>query len=224
MYALAVTLFECVALRPPFESADRLDLYQAILNAPPPNILKLNRAAGRDLRAVLEKALEKDKARRYQSPAELATDIRHYLDDEPIVARPASSMYQLRKFARRNKALVGGALGIVLALLLGTGGMAWKTYQASVARDDAEEARERAQTEAASLQAVNTIFSELVIAVAPDEGTAIGWNVEQDFVDSIRDHKPVELTSFEDGLHYMRITEAVTRSRQEGRAVSLEEV
>ncbi len=60
--------------------------------------------------------------------------------------------------------------------------------------------------------------------ITPDEGTAIGWNVEQDFVDSIRDHKPVELTSFEDGLHYMRITEAVARSREEGRAVSLEEV
>ena len=61
-------------------------------------------------------------------------------------------------------------------------------------------------------------------AITPDEGTAIGWNVEQDFVDSIRDHKPVELTSFEDGLHYMRITEAVQRSRDEGRSVDLEEV
>jgi len=60
--------------------------------------------------------------------------------------------------------------------------------------------------------------------ITPDEGTAIGWNVEQDFVDSIRENKPVELTSFEDGLHYMRITEAVHRSREEGRSVDLEEV
>ncbi|MDA1147292.1 MAG: Gfo/Idh/MocA family oxidoreductase [Chloroflexi bacterium] len=60
--------------------------------------------------------------------------------------------------------------------------------------------------------------------VTPDEGTAIGWNVEQDFVDSIRENKPVELTSFEDGLHYMRITEAVHRSREEGRSINLEEV
>ena len=60
--------------------------------------------------------------------------------------------------------------------------------------------------------------------VAPDPGTAIGWNVEQDFVDSIRDGKPVELTNFEDGVHYMRLTEAVERSRTEGRAVGLDEV
>jgi len=60
--------------------------------------------------------------------------------------------------------------------------------------------------------------------VTPDPGTAVGWNVEQDFVDSIRDKKPVELTNFTDGLHYMRLTEAVERSRTEGRAVGLEEV
>jgi predicted dehydrogenase len=60
--------------------------------------------------------------------------------------------------------------------------------------------------------------------VEPDEGTAIGWNVERDFVDSIRDRKPVELTSFEDGLHYMRITEAAHRSREEGRSINLEDV
>jgi predicted dehydrogenase len=58
----------------------------------------------------------------------------------------------------------------------------------------------------------------------PDPGTAEGWRVEQDFVDSIREGKPVTLTSFEDGLHYMRVTEAVHRSRTEGRAVSLDEV
>ncbi len=58
----------------------------------------------------------------------------------------------------------------------------------------------------------------------PDAGTAGEWRVEQDFVDSIRDGKPVELTNFEDGVHYMRVTEAVARSRAEGRSVALDEV
>lgn len=60
--------------------------------------------------------------------------------------------------------------------------------------------------------------------VEPDPGTAGRWRVEQDFVDSIREGKPVELTSFEDGVLYMRVTEAVTRSRQEGRAIDIAEV
>ena len=58
----------------------------------------------------------------------------------------------------------------------------------------------------------------------PDAGTAGEWRVEQDFIDSIRDGKPVELTSFEDGVHYMRMTEAVARSRAEGRAIEISEV
>jgi len=58
----------------------------------------------------------------------------------------------------------------------------------------------------------------------PDAGTAGEWRVEQDFIDSIRDGKPVELTNFEDGLEYMRATEAIYRSRTEGRAVDLSEV
>ncbi|MCK9495939.1 MAG: Gfo/Idh/MocA family oxidoreductase [Dehalococcoidia bacterium] len=58
----------------------------------------------------------------------------------------------------------------------------------------------------------------------PDAGTAGDWRVEQDFIDSIREGKPVELTSFEDGVLYMRVTEAVARSRKEGRAVEIGEV
>lgn len=46
----------------------------------------------------------------------------------------------------------------------------------------------------------------------PDEGTAVGWRVEQDFVDSIRDGKPVTLTSFADGARYMRFTDMVWES------------
>ncbi|MBG92490.1 MAG: hypothetical protein CL792_00705 [Chloroflexi bacterium] len=48
--------------------------------------------------------------------------------------------------------------------------------------------------------------------IPADTQTAIGWNVEADFVSSIRENNPVQLTNFEDGLHYMKITEAVNRS------------
>ena len=61
-------------------------------------------------------------------------------------------------------------------------------------------------------------------ALEPDAGTARDWHVEADFVDSIRTGAPVLLTNFEDGLHYMRVTEAVDRSRASGRAVAIDEV
>ena len=57
-----------------------------------------------------------------------------------------------------------------------------------------------------------------------DAGTAEEWRVEADFVHSIRTGAPVRLTNFADGLEYMRVTEAVDRSRTSGRAVALDEV
>jgi eukaryotic-like serine/threonine-protein kinase len=69
-----------------------------------------------DLDWITMKALEKDRARRYGTPMELAADIGRYLNNEPIVARPASPGYRLRKYVRRHR--VGVAVGAGLVLLL----------------------------------------------------------------------------------------------------------
>lgn len=62
---------------------------------------------------------------------------------------------------------------------------------------------------------------EPFVDLQPDAGTALGWRVEQDFVDSVREGAPVRYTSFEDGLRYMRFTTAAWTSWQEGRAVNV---
>ena len=71
-----------------------------------------------DVETIAAKALEKDKSRRYASAAALAADLRRFLAGEPIMARPASAWYQFRKFARRNKAVVGGVAATFAALLV----------------------------------------------------------------------------------------------------------
>jgi eukaryotic-like serine/threonine-protein kinase len=70
-----------------------------------------------DLDSITMKALEKDRARRYGTPSELAADITRYLEHEPVQARPASAAYRLSKYARRHRVAVGvaGALMILLA-------------------------------------------------------------------------------------------------------------
>jgi eukaryotic-like serine/threonine-protein kinase len=70
-----------------------------------------------DLDWITMKALEKDRGRRYGTPAELAEDIRRYLNHEAIVARPASAGYRLRKYVRRHQALVAGVATVVLVLV-----------------------------------------------------------------------------------------------------------
>ena len=75
-----------------------------------------------DIETLVGRALEKDPVRRYPSAAELAADIRRHLNHEPIRARPPSLAYQLGKFVRRNKVLVGGVAAVLLALLGGLTG------------------------------------------------------------------------------------------------------
>ena len=99
-----------------------------------------------DVEIIVAKALEKDKTRRYASAGDLASDIRRYLRGEAILARPASALYQLRKFARRNKALVGGVLGVVGALVLGLVGTVLFAVQAGSNARTARDKEKRAVT------------------------------------------------------------------------------
>jgi eukaryotic-like serine/threonine-protein kinase len=69
-----------------------------------------------DLDWITMKAVEKDRGRRYESPSELAADIRRSLSHEPVVARPASSSYRLQKYVRRHRVGVSVAAGLVFLL------------------------------------------------------------------------------------------------------------
>ena len=71
-----------------------------------------------DLDWITMRALEKDRARRYGTPSELAADITHYLRNEPVAARPASTGYRVQKYVRRHRAAVAAAF-VVLLLLTG---------------------------------------------------------------------------------------------------------
>src|SRR5215472_15404674 len=82
----------------------------------PDPLSSVSRSYRGDIETIVAKALEKDKARRYTSAADLAGDIRRYLNDEPITARPPSTAYQLQKFARRNRALVTGVAAVFVVL------------------------------------------------------------------------------------------------------------
>ncbi len=69
-----------------------------------------------DLDCISLKALERDRARRYGTPSELAADITRYLNHEPVEARPASARYRLLKYARRHRMAVGVAASLVILL------------------------------------------------------------------------------------------------------------
>ena len=70
-----------------------------------------------DLDWITLKALEKDRGRRYGAPSELAADIECYLGNRPVMARPASRAYRLRKYMRRNRVAVAVAVGAFTILV-----------------------------------------------------------------------------------------------------------
>ena len=111
-----------------------------------------NSSLGGDLQIVFEKALEKDPERRYRSVSELAEDLRRYLNNEPILARPATSWYRCRKFVSRHRTLVGGVTATIFALAIG---MVLYANEAKQARLAAAESR----YEADKANAVNNFMT-----------------------------------------------------------------
>ncbi len=72
-----------------------------------------------DLDWIAMKALDKDRSRRYGSPSELAADLRRYLSNEPVVARPPSLAYRTGKFVKRHKLVLAVAAIFALVVLAG---------------------------------------------------------------------------------------------------------
>jgi tetratricopeptide (TPR) repeat protein len=147
VYALGVIAHELLAGCLPYAIDRRqvLAAIETIANAQPPRLGSLDRGLRGDVEAIVAKALEKDPDLRYASAAELAADVRSHLEHRPVRARPLTAWYQLTKFARRHRVLVGSATAIVVALSLGVIGTTLGLVAATSARQDAEKAEAEAK-------------------------------------------------------------------------------
>ncbi len=140
VYSLGVVGYELVSGSMPYDASDPmvLEALRVVREEEARPLSSIDRSLRGDVETILGKALAKEPARRYPSPAALAADIRRWLAHQPIEARRPSALYQLRKFARRNKALVGGVAAVFAALAIGLVGTA-RGYFA--ARAEAERAQ-----------------------------------------------------------------------------------
>ncbi len=148
VYALGVVLYELLAGRLPYDFSGKMihDAVRVVREVEPTPISTTVRTLRGDIETIVQKALEKEPARRYQSAAELAADLKRHLSDEPILARPPSALYQLRKFTRRNKALVCGTAFVILSLVLGVAGTTWQAIVATRAHELSEQRLDAAET------------------------------------------------------------------------------
>jgi serine/threonine protein kinase/tetratricopeptide (TPR) repeat protein len=124
------------------KSGERLPGISAQRRTEPRKLSKLVRG---DLDWIVMKALEKDRARRYETATGLALDIQRYLADEPVLAGPPSAGYRLRKFVRRHRAPVWAAALAVTALCVAVAGMTVGLVHARRAEARARDDRNRAE-------------------------------------------------------------------------------
>src|SRR5258706_1149876 len=122
---------------------------------------KLVHALRGDLDWVVMKCLEKDRARRYETASGISADLKRYLNNEPVVARPPSAAYQFVKFVRRHKAAVAAARAIAVAPVLGLGVAQFPFVPERQARLREREARLR-QVAAEKAKSAETVRADAV--------------------------------------------------------------
>ncbi|MHC4698115.1 MAG: tetratricopeptide repeat protein [Planctomycetota bacterium] len=118
VYSLGVVLYELLADHLPYDLTRTMlpEAVRVICDEPPQKLSTTSRTLRGDVETIVLKALEKEPDRRYQSAAAMADDVERYLKNEPILARPPSAAYQLRKLVARHKAPFTLAALLILAV------------------------------------------------------------------------------------------------------------
>jgi serine/threonine protein kinase/WD40 repeat protein len=110
IYSLGVILYELLCGQTPFSGGSYFEVLDGIRETDPASPKKLRHDVPRDLAVIGLKCLAKNPSERYASASELAADLRRFLSDLPINARPASLANRVSKFARRHRTLVRTAI------------------------------------------------------------------------------------------------------------------
>ena len=180
VYSLGVLLYELLTGHTPFESetlrkASFEEMRRMIREVDPPtpsvrvstleakdqsticehrgvDVRRISKSLRGELDWIVMKAVEKDRNRRYDSPAAFAADIQRYLNDEPVLASPPSTYYRIQKFTTRNRRFIATATIVAVALLIGTVVSFGQAIEAQQARINTEaslrrESEARNQTE-----------------------------------------------------------------------------
>jgi serine/threonine protein kinase/WD40 repeat protein/Flp pilus assembly protein TadD len=147
IYAVGLTLYELLALRPPFEGTERASLIGQITTDTPPPLHELAPQVPRDLETIVHKAMAREPAARYASAAELADDLHRLLENRPIRARRVGAAERFGRWCRRNPVVAALTLTVFVLLACFAVGSTAAAFWLQRERDAARAAEDRARKE-----------------------------------------------------------------------------
>jgi eukaryotic-like serine/threonine-protein kinase len=191
IYSLGVLLYELLTGKTPFDANELMsqgidEMRKTIREKEPPRpSTKLHTLQGEELTTtakrhgvdapklasqlrgdldwIVMKCLEKDRKRRYETANGLAMDLKRHLNNETVVARPPSKLYEFQKTVRRHKVGFAATAAVIVVLAAGIVMTTWQAVRATHAKQEAFAARQEAETneqKAIAAQATETKLRE----------------------------------------------------------------
>ena len=125
VYGLGTILYQILTGRPPFSGKNDLETLRQVVDQEPAPLRTRRPGIPRDLETICLKCLAKKPGQRYTGAAALAEDLERFLDGRPVTARPVAAWERGWRWARRHPASASLAIGVVVAVTAGLGGLLW---------------------------------------------------------------------------------------------------
>ena len=189
IYSLGAILYELLVGRPPFKASNPIDTVRQVIEQEPVPPRQLEPRVPHDLETICLKCLEKDPAKRFGTADELADDLRRFVDDVPIHARPTPAWERAWKWGKRRKTTVALMAVCAMAIFGGVLGIVWHNLSLrgkldfALAEERRARGREQDVVEAQRLTLVQQegqrLFDSARVSVAAKDWTAARLDLEK---------------------------------------------
>ena len=136
VYSLGAILYELLTARPPFLGSSTLETLELVRSQDPFPVSKFAPNVPRDLETITMKCLEKEPKNRYMTGEELADDLKRFLCDEPILAKPPGFMTRFSRWSKRNPTGAGALISVILLVLVAAGMLPLLLTESDKPRDE----------------------------------------------------------------------------------------